>query len=82
MVVLQLLEEAKRESQQAAAEAQCIGQEVVRLEVAIPKLQLEAASARQQATDLQQQLSQLAQAAQVTCSLCLLLVLPVFPVCL
>lgn len=62
---MQALQEARIRSEAAAAEVQRISKEVKRLEVGIPKLQLEAAAARHQSTDLQQRLSQLAQAAQV-----------------
>ena len=50
--------------------------EVSRLQVAIPKLQLEAAASRQQSTDLQQRLAQLSQAAKVPC---LILPCPALP---
>ena len=64
-VIVQALQEAKARSDAASAEVQRIHKEVTRLEVAIPKLQLEAAAARQQATDLQHRLAQLSSAAQV-----------------
>lgn len=66
---MQALQEAKNRSEAATAEVQRISKEVKRLEVGIPKLQLEAAAARHQSTDLQQRLTQLAQAAQVHCML-------------
>ncbi len=66
-MTVQALQEAKARSDAASAEVQRINKEVTRLEVAIPKLQLEAAAARQQATDLQHRLAQLSSAAQVSC---------------
>lgn len=60
------MQEGRARSEVASAEVQRITREVTRLEVAIPKLQLEAAAARQQAADLQHRLAQLSQAAQVT----------------
>ena len=70
-VSVQALQEAKARSNAASAEVQRINKEVTRLEVAIPKLQLEAAAARQQVTDLQHRLAQLSSAAQVSShSLC------------
>ncbi len=70
-VTVQALQEAKARSDAASAEVQRIHKEVTRLEVAIPKLQLEATAARQQATDLQHRLTQLSSAAQVSShSLC------------
>ncbi len=66
--VLQALQEARARSAAASGEVQRINKEVSRLEVAIPKLQLEAGAARQQATDLQHRLAQLSQAAQVSSS--------------
>jgi len=65
-VTVQALQEAKARSDAASAEVQRIHKEVTRLEVAIPKLQLEAAAARQQTTDLQHRLAQLSSAAQVS----------------
>lgn len=67
VVWFQALQEAQSRSQAATAEVQGINKEVKRLEVGIPKLQLEAAAARHQSTDLQQRLTQLSQAAQVHC---------------
>lgn len=64
---MQALQEARNRNQAAAAEVQRINKEVKRLEVGIPKLQLEAAAARHQSTDLQQRLTQLSQAAEVHC---------------
>ena len=61
------MQEARNRAQAAAAEVQRINKEVKRLEVGIPKLQLEAAAARHQSTDLQQRLTQLSQAAKVHC---------------
>lgn len=69
LCAVQALQEAKIRSEAATAEVQRISKEVKRLEVGIPKLQLEAAAARHQSTDLQQRLTQLAQAAQVHCML-------------
>ena len=69
VVWLQALQEARSRSQTATAEVQRINKEVKRLEVGIPKRQLEAAAARHQSTDLQQRLTQLSQAAQVHCLL-------------
>lgn len=66
---MQALQEARNRSQAAAAEVQRINKGVKRLEVGIPKLQLEAAAARHQSTDLQQRLAQLSQAAEVHCQL-------------
>lgn len=60
------MQEGRARSEAASAEVQRIIREVTRLDVAIPKLQLEAAAARQQAADLQHRLAQLSQAAQVT----------------
>ena len=70
-MTVQAVQEAKARSDAASAEVQRIHKEVTRLEVAIPKLQLEAAAARQQATDLQHRLAQLSSAAQVSCPLLL-----------
>lgn len=64
-MTVQALQEAKARSNAASAEVQRINKEVTGLEVAIPKLQLEAAAARQQASDLQHRLAQLSSAAQV-----------------
>ena len=64
-MTVQALQEAKTRSDAASAEVQRIHKEVTRLEVAIPKLQLEAAASRQQATDLEHRLAQLSSAAQV-----------------
>ena len=69
VVWLQALQEARSRSQAATAEVQRINKEVKHLEVGIPKLQLEAAAARHQSTDLQQRLTQLSQAAKVRCLL-------------
>ena len=60
------MQEARIRSESASAEVQRINKEVRRLEVAIPKLKLEAGAARQQAADLQHRLAQLSQAAQVS----------------
>ena len=64
---VQALQKARSRSMAASAEVQCMNQEVSRLQVAIPKLQLEAAAARHQATDLHHRLAQLSQAAKVPC---------------
>lgn len=62
---LQALQAARQKIAEATAALQQLERSVAKLEVAIPKLQLEAGSARQQADDLQHRLSQLSQATQV-----------------
>ena len=62
---MQALQAAKEQATEAVAALQQLEHSVATLEVAIPKLQLEAGSARQRADDLQHRLAQLSQATQV-----------------
>lgn len=62
---MQALQAAKEQATEATAAWQQLERSVATLEVAIPKLQLEAGSARQRADDLQHRLAQLSQATQV-----------------
>ena len=66
---MQALQAAKEQAAEATAAVQELEHSVASLEVSIPKLQLEASSARQRADDLQHRLAQLSQATQV-CFMC------------
>lgn len=62
---MQAVRAAREKAAKASASLQQLERLVANLEVAIPKLQLEAGSARQRADDLQHRLAQLSQATEV-----------------